>query len=145
MNFATAILSNPRPQIVFRKPNYMEMWRNLTTSVVEKSFNDLLSFYTISDELDVKKFLGNHLAVVPHLIDAKSKIKEYFENCTLGLSFFYDNDDNYDEASAGLVVHIITSDSPDLAFDNLKKFQEEWLFAINDKEISHLDFVLDYI
>ena len=83
----------------------------------------LSDVYTFRNFVEVTTFLKNNTSLIYILLNAFEKIKEYFPAAELFLEIVEDKESIDDQE---LIVFIHTELSPDDAFTQLEKLDEEW-------------------
>lgn len=114
-------------------------WKALRASI----FSRLESTYDFRDIAQVKQFLEKHVFLTPLLLEASTKIKEYFRpSANLALEVPVDPEDGkYQE----LWIRIQTDVAPADALPLLTKFDDEWWLEASANSKNLLNIKLEYV
>lgn len=97
--------------------------------------------YTFREPAEVLKFLERDQFLAPFLIEAYSKIRQYFPNSRVFLEV---DTDPEERNSQQLVAFIATKFSPDEALCRLKQFDEDWWLDALDQAQTKLCINLEF-
>ena len=113
-------------------------WRSVRNDVLQR----LERLYGFRDKSRVLSFLGKKVFLMPLLLRASDKIREFFGSSRALLDVSADPDDNNVQE---LWVRIQTDASPETALTALAKFDEEWWLEASASSENLLNFKLEYV
>ncbi|MEI6042813.1 MAG: hypothetical protein WCS37_00355 [Chloroflexota bacterium] len=98
-------------------------------------YTSISKLYKFLRAEEVSAFLEIHAFLVPVLIEAHDKIRNYFPASQLALEVFVDPES---PADTHLTVWIGFEDDVDEAFNKLLKLEEEWIYYLQDEVVAKL-------
>jgi len=105
----------------------------------------LSKIYNLREPSRVLEFLRNNVSLIPLVVEAYGKIREYFPQADAVLEVITDPE----EANEELVIFIRTNLPPDEAFKRLEQLDKDWWldasYEAGEKLCIHVEFTEDLI
>ncbi len=101
----------------------------------------ILSAYSLQHIGKVQRFLEDNQFILPLLLLSRLYIERYFPGAEVLLDIETDADEGKDQQ---LVALIVTSLSPDEAFQHLQEFDEQWWLDVIDQTQMKLSISLEF-
>lgn len=101
----------------------------------------LKRFYVFREPTEVLEFLEKHPFLVPLLLEAPARIRQYFPDSPLFLQYVPDPESDDEK----LVAYIATNLAPEEAIDTLEQFDDNWWVDVEERAQDKMFFNLHRI